>query len=110
MKLFVDDFRTEYSVNWIQARTYKDAITILETGKVTHLSLDHDLGTKKTGYDILLWLEKKAAGGDFSCVPKSIRIHSANPVGRQKMEQAIKSIKELREKGELYGNSNNFNI
>jgi hypothetical protein len=68
---------------------------------VTELSLDHDLGLQqpdakeRSGYDVLVWIEAHVARDPAFAVP-DIRIHSANPVGRARMEQALASIRRLR--------------
>jgi hypothetical protein len=56
------------------------------------LSLDHDLGEgTPEGYEFLKWLEEKMYHNKFSHLPK-IKVHSANPVGRKRMNQTIKAI------------------
>lgn len=67
----------------------------MESGRVTEMSLDHDLGLidgdrEHTGYDVLTWLEERVAIAGFR--PPTIHVHSANPVGRRRMEMAIASI------------------
>ena len=39
-------------------KTPEEAIELLKTDRVTHLSLDHDLGLsdERTGYAVLLWI------------------------------------------------------
>lgn len=96
--LYVDDIRTPPEEAWTIARTAQEAIKILSTGRVRILSLDHDLGTEETGYSIATWLEEKIATNPFFPPPEKILIHSANPVGRKKIQQAIDSINKLREK------------
>jgi hypothetical protein len=73
-----------------------EAIKLLQTGAVTHLSLDHDLGDDKrgTGYDVLLWIEQDVALRQFT-PPSTIIVHSANPAGRKRMLAAIDSIHRL---------------
>ena len=70
-------------------------IDLLKTGKVTVISLDHDLGDDDhgTGYDVLLWLEEQVATKGF--VPPKCLVHSANSPARQKMEAAIASIERF---------------
>lgn len=65
---------------------------MLQTGEVTELSLDHDLGDDShgTGYDVLVWIEEAIALNGF--VPPAIKIHSANPAAVQRMEAALRSI------------------
>lgn len=80
---------------WVRCYWPDEVRKLLSTGGVTALSLDHDLGDDAwgTGYDVLTWLEEKiveAEAGDL--VPPYILIHSANPVARQRMSQAVKWI------------------
>lgn len=98
MKIYLDDERTAPN-GWKLIKTPKEVIKLLKTGKVTELSLDHDLGDDKkigTGYDVLLWLEKEVYINNFK-PPKIIKVHSANISARTKMEQAIQSIKKKTE-------------
>lgn len=94
MKLYLDDERPTPE-GWVRAYTAPEAIALLQTGQVTHLSLDHDLGPKEagTGYDVCLWVEKQVWERAFDFenpfIPPEMTVHSANPVGRKRMELAI---------------------
>jgi len=92
MKLFVDDIRIAPD-GWVQAWTADEAILLLSKNAVTDLSLDHDLGesSEKTGYDVMLWIEKEVITNPRYVVP-NIKFHTANPVGRANMIRAYKSI------------------
>jgi hypothetical protein len=97
--LWLDDVR-EAPTGWVHVRTPEEAINLLRTGEVEAISLDHDLGlatpeAERTGYDVLAWLEKEVATGTWQCEVPKIQVHSANPVGRRRMEQAIASIQRL---------------
>lgn len=94
MKVYLDDERPT-PAGWVRAYWPKEVITLLQTGQVTDLSLDHDLGddARGTGYDVILWLEEAVATGGL--VPPSITVHSANPAGRQRMMAGIESIGRL---------------
>jgi hypothetical protein len=97
VNLWLDDIRTPPDKEWTWVRTPEDAIEILQAGRVQRLSLDHDLGldaaeSERTGYSVLVWLEAEIAHGRWSFPLPEIRIHSANPVGRKRMQQAIASI------------------
>lgn len=114
MNLWLDDIRkpwTHGADGWTWAKTAEDAIKWLKTGEVECASLDHDLGACPaclggrtpeqwleahayqsmphcshfgTGYDVVCWMEENGvwpSGG--------VRVHSANPVGRQRMQQVI---------------------
>jgi hypothetical protein len=95
IKVYLDDVRP-IPDGWVGARWPEEVIEYLKQGKVLELSLDHDLGDdERTGYDVLCWMEEEVAFGDFN--PPKITIHTSNPPARHKMEQAVKSIKLLRE-------------
>jgi len=89
MKVWLDDLREMPTDFDIHVTTADEAIALLTTGKVTEISLDHDLGEVKygTGYDVACYIEKAAYSGQL--FPIKVTIHSANPVGRAQMEQAI---------------------
>jgi hypothetical protein len=100
VKVWLDDVRDPPD-GWIHVRTPDDAIDLLGSGEVEEISLDHDLGlttpeAERTGYDVLLWLEAEVATGTWHFEVPKIQVHSANPVGRRRMEQAIASIQRLR--------------
>ncbi len=91
MKIFLDDCRP-CPEGWTLALTAGEAIALLEQGNVEEISLDHDLGDEEvcgSGYQVATWIEEKAFHGAIS--PLKWRIHSANPVGVQKMSAALKS-------------------
>lgn len=92
MKIFLDDIRKPPDESWTLCKWPDEVIALLLTGKVTHLSLDHDLGNDDfgTGNDVVIWLEEQVYFNRLR--PPIITVHSANPVGRKKMEQGIKNI------------------
>ncbi len=94
VKVFLDDER-ETPPGWVRARWPDEVIKLLETGGVTELSLDHDLGddARGTGYDVIRWIEEAVAVREF--VPPAIRVHSANSSARERMVLGIESIKRL---------------
>lgn len=95
MKVYLDDERIAPE-NWVQVRWPDEVIKLLETGNVTHLSLDHDLGDDErgTGYDVLLWIEQEVVLQKY--VPPEITIHTENPAARQRMLAAVISIRRMR--------------
>jgi hypothetical protein len=97
MKVYLDDERPTPD-GWIAARWPEDVIRLLETGSVTHVSLDHDLGDDEhgTGYDVIKWIEEAVAMRGF--VPPELTVHSANSSAKQKMELGIGSIHRLHAK------------
>lgn len=93
MKVFLDDER-QAPEGWTPVRWPDEAIALLQTGDVTEISLDHDLGddARGTGYDVLLWIEEAVFTHKFS--PPIITVHSANVSAREKMLLAVDSIRK----------------
>lgn len=88
MKLFLDDCRVPPEGNWMIARSYEVAITLFDYYKdsIRVMSLDHDLGEEKTGYDFLLYVVEQYYPKK---VPIQCFVHSANPVGQDRMNGVI---------------------
>lgn len=108
--LFVDDVRP-VPEGWRVARTIEDAKLLLETGEVDALSLDHDMGacadcvskglhigdmqTSETTF--MNWCQHHEDGTklvrwiiETGHWPKQMPwVHSANPVGRHRMQAMI---------------------
>jgi hypothetical protein len=86
---------------WVRALTPEEVIEWLRRGEVSNLSLDHDLGlhgsTERTGYTVLLWLEKQLGDGRWAHPLPQLSVHSTNPVGRKRMFAAIRTIQRLAE-------------
>ena len=97
MKVWLDDFR-DAPGGWTRAYWPEEVIVLLEQGCVTHVSLDHDLGddSRGTGYDVIRWIEEAVVTRGF--VPPCIAIHSANPVGRERMMHGIAAIEKAHAK------------
>lgn len=91
MKVYLDDERTT-PIGWVRAYWPEEVIELLKTGKVTDLSLDHDLGNDSigTGYDVILWIEEAVYTNNF--IPPIIVIHSSNLSARIKMDLGISNI------------------
>ncbi|MEQ3745613.1 MAG: cyclic-phosphate processing receiver domain-containing protein [Henriciella sp.] len=94
MRVYLDDERNTPR-GWKRVYWPDEAIALLETGSVTHISLDHDLGNDQrgTGYDVVLWIERAVALHGF--VPPIMSVHPANSSARLKMESGIQSILRL---------------
>lgn len=92
--MFLDDERPAPD-GWLLVRWPEEAIELLQTAEVTHLSLDHDLGDDErgTGYDVIQWLEEAVATRGFR--PPVVTVHSANSSARGKMEAGIRSIERF---------------
>lgn len=94
MKVFLDDLRPTPE-GWVLAKTCSEAIKFLESGEVTDISLDHDLGDENgvgTGYDVILWMECKVYLDHWK--PPRIYVHSDNSSAALKMKAGIESIRE----------------
>ena len=77
--------------NELWVKTADEAIEMLKSGKVAHISLDHDLGPPEagTGYDVAKWIEEKAFGEELPQL--EWRIHTQNPIGESNMKQALQN-------------------
>lgn len=94
MKVFLDDERTA-PPDWTRVRWPDEAIALLQTGQVTEISLDHDLGddARGTGYDVIVWIEEAVVCRGFT--PPAITVHSANTSARVRMELGVAAIVRL---------------
>lgn len=91
IKVWLDDVRPMPQGFDVNPQTAQDCIAILQSGKVSMISLDHDLGPEEagTGYDVAKWIEENAF---FKTLAKvQWKIHSDNPVGIQNMKKALQS-------------------
>ena len=96
MKIYMDDVR-EAPDGWTRTYSAHETIALLEANgrSVTHLSLDHDLGfCVAPGYNVVLYLRERWENSGVE-PPAVVLVHSANPVGRQSMEQAIARLREV---------------
>jgi len=97
MKVYLDDERTTPE-GWYRVYEPFQAISLLETGMVEEISLDHDLGDDKligTGYDVILWIEEQVVINNFK--PPIILVHTANSSARDKMMSGVEQIRKLYE-------------
>lgn len=102
MKLWLDDVRDpkEFgAIGWTWVHTAAEAIEALQSGQVEEADLDHDLAwehypwnavpekyyQEPTGYEVVKWMEENDVWP-----PAGVRVHSMNPVGRERMEQVIR--------------------
>lgn len=118
--LWLDDIRPA-PAGWTHVKTVEEAKAAILTGEVHNASLDHDLGACDacmggksveqwmgqylntrmpncehfgTGYTLVCWMEET---GNWP--QEKPTVHSANPAGRFKMQQAID--REWRLRGEF---------
>ena len=94
--IYIDDMRQPLIPDALWVKSYDEAIAAL---KVIYSTLtianppysltlvvdfDHDLGEKKTGYDVAKWLAEEYPW------TANFRIHSMNPVGANNIRQLLK--------------------
>lgn len=99
MKIYLDDER-ETPSGFDRTYSAMETIDVLKANwnQVEVLSLDHDLGIwNTTGYDVMLWIESQIFCGVYDSIPEIV-FHTANPVGRNKMNSCLISIKKELEK------------
>jgi len=90
MKLWIDDVRLPPDDSWeLYASNFNDARVMLVEFRtqITHVSFDHDLGERLTGYDIAKFIEYGAYLGVMP--PFTWTIHSDNPAGAKKIRMAM---------------------
>ena len=101
-RVWLDDERPvpEGFTHWV--KTAEEAIELLKTGRVKHISLDHDLGDEEivgTGYHVACWIEENAHEGSLARF--TWNVHSANPTGRDKMKSALNNADLFWDKAEV---------
>ncbi len=92
-RLFLDDIRQPPGDGWHLVRSHDEFVRwVMENGVPDEVSFDHDLGDtsdpERTGYDSAKWLGRHCVE---NCLPLPVwRVHSANPVGRENITQAMR--------------------
>lgn len=86
INIWLDDVRPAPD-GWIWAKDVGSCFYFLEEhqDQVGIMSLDHDLGTRTTGYDLAKLLCENPM-----LFPKEIYLHTSNPVGRTNMFQLLR--------------------
>jgi uncharacterized protein (DUF2147 family) len=95
MKIYLDDER-QTPEGWTRCFWPNEVIELLKNNKVTHVSLDHDLGDDKrgTGYDVLTWVEEQVHTRNY--YPPLLSVHSANPALRNRKILGMEILDGLR--------------
>jgi len=93
MKIWLDDIRpAPDGWLWLKDATQFSVVYKDHLDEITHISFDHDLGDTSdpeiTGYTCLCWVEK-IWWNDVTYTLPVLTVHSANPVGRSKMQKLI---------------------
>lgn len=87
MKVWLDDLRPLPPGYDVWALTYEDAVALIDTGKVTHMSFDNDLGQALEGRHVIDYLYEKAY---FKTIPPiQMQVHSSNGGAIPAMLQGI---------------------
>lgn len=84
MKIWHDDVRHPPS-GWKWLTNNRATKSFLRRYDVEAISLDHDLGGKETGLDLVEWMV------EHNHLPESIHIHSWNAPGAKRMADTLKS-------------------
>ena len=93
MKIFLDDIR-KCPYGMVLCRTPEEAIYYIDKNEVEFISFDHDLGENcLSGYDVASYIEKKVYNKEIKC--PEWQIHSSNPIGRKRIQQAMESAKRF---------------
>lgn len=104
INVWLDDYRQMPPEYDIHVKNYDEAVAVINQygAEIQIMSFDHDLAdihygctleedykkmVEKTGYDILLWIVGRKMDG--LPVPLEYRVHSANPVGAERMRAVI---------------------
>jgi len=92
VKLFIDNIRKPKTSGWKIVRSYKTAINFFKKHECPSIiSIDHDLGGDKTGYDIVKWLCEYDMDTNYLDDVMIVKIHSANPVGKQNIRSYLEN-------------------
>ena len=89
IKIILDDLRPIDETYYRPARTYDDCIYALKMfkdlgRKIDYISLDFNLGGKKTGYNVLEFMLQN--GNEVG----QINIHSDDEIGKKRMKEFAK--------------------
>lgn len=97
-QLFLDDLRMppKDGRKWIIARSMADAIHCIDTlGMPCHISFDHDLGEGinnahvPSGKDFANWLVDYIIDHEYTAIPFTWQVHSANPIGADNIRKLL---------------------
>lgn len=91
--LYLDDEREPKTQrDWVIVRSWDAFVeVILEKGIPSYMSLDHDLGEEKSGYDCVKWFIDHCIEKDVKPSEVEIHAHTANPVGRDNIVGYVES-------------------
>lgn len=94
MRVWLDDIRPLPEGYDVWVYTVEEAIKLINTGKVTHISLDNDLGETEThGYAVACYIEQGAFHNTIDRM--TVDVHSKNPVAAKYMRNAIENANDF---------------
>src|SRR5512143_2665315 len=88
------DETCETAQGWTRTYNIEETKALLLTRKVTHLSLDNDLGSedpKTEGFNVLNWLDEQVFNDPTFPIPE-MAVHSSNAGRAPSMRQAIRRL------------------
>jgi hypothetical protein len=100
LRVWLDDDLEDRAApeGWAQVTTAWEAIELLRSGRVVELSLDHDLSDDRRfgrGVDVVDFIAHQQEVYGRSFWPRDgIRLHTANPAGREAMARTIRRYAE----------------
>ena len=102
-EVFIDDERMPpfHLREAFIVRSYEEAVQFFEDmipafDLPDYISFDHDLGTSKSGYDILKWLIDYCLLNDLHLHTHCV-VHSMNPVGKENIEKLVLNFQQFQE-------------
>jgi hypothetical protein len=92
LKIWLDDVRPMPNNFTHHAKNSADAVEfiICNNYSLDEISFDHDLGGRDTGYIVACFIERIVQEGKMITMP-IWHIHSANPVGRERIYAAMRA-------------------
>jgi len=92
VNVWLDDERPIPAGYDTHVKTAQEAIALLKTGKVTGISLDHDLGENAgDGYEVAKFIEEGAITGTLERL--HVTVHTHNMSARPNMLMALRNAK-----------------
>jgi hypothetical protein len=98
IRIWLDDIRPMPEGFDLWAKNTSYAYNLILTGKVTEISFDNDMGDIRDGYWLANQIEKLAVENKIP--PINWNVHSANPAGRKRIEDAMNSADRFWRKNE----------
>jgi hypothetical protein len=98
LKIWLDDVRPMPDEFTHHAKNSADAVQFIiqNNYELDVISFDHDLGGRDTGYIVACFIERKVREKKMKKLPFWV-VHSANPVGRGRITQAMMSVERFFE-------------